>query len=293
MKLGAATVTRIEDFHGLGLRPDFMFPALDARVWETGPAWLRGFVDLDENRLRTSIHSWLVRTPHHTVLIDSCIGNHKPRPSLPHFHLRNEPWLERLQAAGVHPDEVDFVMCTHLHADHVGWNTRLQDGRWVPTFPNARYLFTEAEFNRWDDRHADYVARPINEFVFADSLLPVVEAGQVVFVDDGYALDDVLTVERAPGHTVGNIKIRLNSEGQQGMFSGDVIHHPVQLVQPELCSVFDEDQGVALQTRLRMLEDCAEHGAMLMPTHFAAPFCCRIASCAGTGGYEPAWATGV
>jgi glyoxylase-like metal-dependent hydrolase (beta-lactamase superfamily II) len=288
MQLGSVTVTRIEDFHGLGLRPEVMFPALESRMWHEGPDWLQRFVDLAENRLRTSIHSWLVRTPHHTILVDSCIGNHKPRPSLPHFDMRNAPWLERLRAAGVAPEEVDFVLCTHLHADHVGWNTQLRDGRWVPTFPNAKYLFTQAEFDRWDERRADYIPRPINQHVFADSILPVVESGQMLLVADGHAVDDTMTVESAIGHTAGHIKIRLQSGGQEGMFSGDVIHHPIQLRYPTLSSAFDEDTGMALQTRLKMLADCADRNALLMPTHFAAPFCCRIAHTDGQG-YHPGW----
>jgi glyoxylase-like metal-dependent hydrolase (beta-lactamase superfamily II) len=289
MQLGSVQIMRIEDYHGLGLAPEFMFPAIDPQMWHEAPAWVRGFVDLQTNRLLTSIHSWLVRTPHHTVLIDSCIGNHKERPHVPHFNMRDVPWLERLQAAGVHPEEVDFVMCTHLHADHVGWNTRLRDGRWVPTFPNAKYLFSRKEFDSWDERRADYVVRPFNQCVFQDSILPVVEAGQATFVDDGYGLDDVLSVEAAPGHTAGSIKIRVRSGGDEGMFSGDVIHHPLQLRYPDLCSVFDEDQGVALQTRIRMLDDCAAHNTLLMPTHFASPFCCRVAGRGDGDGYRPNW----
>jgi glyoxylase-like metal-dependent hydrolase (beta-lactamase superfamily II) len=289
MQLGSVLISRIEDYHGLGLAPEFMFPAIDPRMWQQAPDWARGFVDLEANRLRTSIHSWLVRTAHHTVLIDACIGNHKQRPHVPHFNMRDAPWLDRLQAAGVHPEEIDFVMCTHLHADHVGWNTRLRDGRWVPTFPNAKYLFSQKEFDSWDERRPDYIVRPFNQCVFEDSILPVVEAGQVRFVDDGYSLDDVLTVEAAPGHTAGSVKIRVQSDGQEGMFSGDVIHHPLQLRYPDLCSVFDEDQGIALQTRLKMLDDCAGRNALLMPTHFAAPFCCRITGHEHGKGYLPDW----
>src|SRR5690606_30321143 len=104
------------------------------------------------------------------------------------------PWIERLATAGARPEDVDFVMCTHLHSDHVGWNTRLVDGRWTPTFPNAKYVFTRKEFDRWDNRRSDYVHRESEEFVFNDSVLPVVEAGQMVLVDDGYTVDDLLTV---------------------------------------------------------------------------------------------------
>jgi glyoxylase-like metal-dependent hydrolase (beta-lactamase superfamily II) len=276
IQLGDTLVTRVEDYQGPAFHPEEMFTNYTPGQWESQRDWLvPGFYDPATNQVRTSIHSWLVKTPHHTVLIDACIGNHKER-RIPRFHQRNEPWIERLAAAGARPEEVDFVMCTHLHADHVGWNTQLVDGRWVPTFPNARYMFTRAEFERWDDRLPGFVPKPINQHVFADSILPVVESGQMVLVDAGHTVDDVLTVEAAHGHTAGHVKIRLSSKGEQGMFTGDTIHHPLQLPFPHLSSVFDEDAPRALQTRLDMLADCAEQGALLMPTHFADPYCCRL-----------------
>lgn len=277
MRLGEVEIARVEDYHGLGFRPEVMFPEFRAELWQAERDWLvPGFYDPAANQLRTSIHSWLVRTPRHTVLIDACIGNHKPRPSIERFHMRNEPWLERLRAAGARPEDVDYVLCTHLHADHVGWNTRLEDGRWVPTFPNARYLCSRADFERWDERRSDFVPRPINEFVFADSILPVLESGQMVLIDDGHAVDELLTVEAAPGHSPGHVKIRLRSRAGQALFSGDVIHHPIQLPYPRLCSVFDEDRERALETRLQLLAECADASILLLPTHFAAPFCCRL-----------------
>lgn len=275
--LGDTIVTRVADYEGPGFRPAEMFTNYAEGQWRAAADWLAPrFYDPAADQVRTSIHSWLVRTPHHRILIDACIGNHKPRPSIARFHMRDEPWIERLAAAGAHPDQIDFVMCTHLHADHVGWNTRLIDGRWVPTFPNARYLFTRAEYRRWDDRHPEYVPKPINQHVFGDSILPVVDSGQMQLIDEGHEVDDVLTVEAAHGHTAGHVKIRLRSGPAQGMFSGDTIHHPLQLQFPELISVFDEQPAQALQTRLDMLSDCAEQGIWLMPTHFAAPYCCRV-----------------
>lgn len=287
-RLGDVSIARIEDYQGPGLSSTGMFPACRPDMWLSHASWLvPHFYDPATDRLRTSIHSWLVTTPRHKILIDCCIGNGKHRPSDPRFHMRNEPWLERLAAAGAHPDEIDFVMCTHFHADHVGWHTRRVDGRWVPTFRNARYLFKRQEFDRWDERRADHVPRESQRFVFADSVLPVVEAGQAVLIDDGHVVDDRLTVEPAPGHTAGNAVIRLRAAGERALFSGDVIHHPVQLPYPELCSVFDDDPALALATRRRVLDAAAASGDLLMPTHFAAPFCCRIE---GAGqGYRPRW----
>ncbi|MDX3908056.1 MAG: MBL fold metallo-hydrolase [Pigmentiphaga sp.] len=294
LRIGDVSIARVEDYHGPGLPGTGMFPALRPDMWQAQQDWLvPHFYDPASSRLRTSIHSWLVVTPRHKILIDACIGNHKNRPSDPRFHMRDEPWLERLAAAGAHPDEIDFVMCTHFHADHVGWNTRLVDGRWVPTFRNARYLFKRDEFDRWDERRPDYVPRESQRFVFGDSVLPVVEAGQAILIDDGYAVDDRLTVEPAPGHTPGNATIRLRAAGEQALFSGDVIHHPIQLPYPELCSVFDDDPVQGLATRLAVLDAAAASGILLLPTHFAAPFCCRIdvAHAAGER-YRPRWPAG-
>jgi len=164
----------------------------------------------------------------------------------------------------------------HLHADHVGWNTRLENGRWVPTFPNARYLFGRTEFQRWDMRSPDYDGPSHNDFVFSDSILPIAEAGQMVLIDDGHTVDDMLVVEPAPGHTPGHVRIRIRSRGREGIFSGDIIHHPVQVPFPQLCSMFDDDQQSALQMRLKLLGECADRDILLMPTHFAEPHCCRI-----------------
>lgn len=278
IQLGAARITRVQDFLGLGFPPAAMFPAITPEHLAAEMAWLApGYYDSAAKQLRTSIHSWLVRTERHTILVDSCIGNHKTRPSIDRFHQRNEPWLDRLKAAGAAPEDIDFVMCTHLHADHVGWNTRLDaTGRWVPTFPNARYLFSRRELARWDPRIHGHVPRPINENVFDDSILPVLEAGLVQEVDDGFDLDNLMRVEAAYGHTPGHVTIRLKSGTEEGLFSGDVIHHPIQVPHPTLCSVFDEDPALALQVRLAVLQDCAERDAWLFPAHFPEPHCCKI-----------------
>ena len=288
LTLGGAQITRIEDNLGPALEAKAMFPAFRDEIWEAERHWLAPtYFTPDGVRLRTSIHSWLVRTGRHTVLIDSCIGNGKDRPHSPHFHRRDVPWLERLRAAGAAPEQIDFVMCTHLHADHVGWNTRLDNGRWVPTFPNARYLFGRTEFERWDPRRAGHRPTPFNRNVFDDSILPVADAGQMVLVDDGHAVDDAFTVESAPGHTAGHVRIRLRAGGREAMFCGDVMHHPVQVLYPALCSSFDDDQAVALGSRMKLLTDCADRDILVLPAHFAEPHGCRIAS--GGRGYAIRW----
>jgi glyoxylase-like metal-dependent hydrolase (beta-lactamase superfamily II) len=156
--------------------------------------------DEAQGRLISSIHTWVLKTAHRTILIDSCAGNHKNRPALPRFHQLNLPFLERLAEAGVSPETVDYVCCTHLHADHCGWNTRLVDGRWVPTFPSARHVFSKAEQERW---HGPAGCEGFNAGVYQDSVLPVVESGQAVIVDGEAAIGDGLTFHPTPGHSVG------------------------------------------------------------------------------------------
>jgi len=170
-----------------------------------------------------------VKTGRHTILIDSCLGNDKERPTRPQFHRLRTPYIADLARAGIRVEDVDYVMCTHLHWDHVGWNTRLDNGRWVPTFPNARYVMARREFAHWEAVHQRGEETP-HRTAFEDSVLPVVRTGQSVLVDDDYALEDGLWFEGAPGHTPGNVVIHARSAGATAVFMGDVIHHPLQLL---------------------------------------------------------------
>src|SRR5437588_9348130 len=172
--------------------------------------------------LKLPIQSWLVRLGRRTILIDTCVGNHKERPTRPKWHRLETPYLDRLTAAGVRPDEIDMVMCTHLHVDHVGWNTRLDNGRWVPTFPNARYVFSKTDYDHFQALDRDPAKGPANHGSFRDSVLPVVEAGLAHMVSGDGALDEHLSFDRAPGHTPGHVVFTLASRGAQAYFSGDV-----------------------------------------------------------------------
>src|SRR5262249_44915004 len=155
------------------------------------------------------------------ILLDTCGGNHKTRPWSPRFHMRDTPYMSRLAEAGVSPDEIDIVMCTHLHADHVGWNTVQRNGRWVPTFPNAKYLFARKELAGLNASGNTGAAREPRSIMYDDSVLPVVEAGQAVLVDDGYAIDDAMTVRAAPGHTPGHVSVMLHDGDKRAVFCGD------------------------------------------------------------------------
>jgi len=257
---------------------EFLPDAAAAReVLEAARPWLEPrFADLAAGVGFLDFHSYLVRTPRHVILIDTCIGDDKERGGHKFFHRLKTPWLANLRAAGVAPEQVDFVMCTHMHADHIGWNTRLVDGRWVPTFPNARYVFARTEYEHrrrnWEtDAGAGYGA-------FADSVLPVVDSGQALIVDDGHDLDGHFTVLPAPGHTPGNVVLQLQSRGERGVFCGDVLHHPIQVAHPEWSAAFCEDRVQSARTRRHFVAANADTGTLVIPAHFPTPTVGRIRS---------------
>jgi glyoxylase-like metal-dependent hydrolase (beta-lactamase superfamily II) len=278
--IGGASVTRVEEQVGPNDAAAGQFlPDLVRERFEKHLPWLVPLhYDPARDRLITSCHSWLVRIGGRNILLDTCGGNHKERPWLPRFHQQDTPYLQRLEAAGVTPEQIDIVLCTHLHADHVGWNTRLENGRWVPTFPNARYLYSRLEDERWNPELGDRRARnPDRARVYDDSLLPVIAAGQAVLIETEHKIDEQLMVRPAPGHTPGQVLLDLRDGPDAAIFCGDVIHHPVQVYEPSWNNRADEQPEVARATRRQVLEHCAGSGALLFPTHFAAPHVVAIA----------------
>jgi glyoxylase-like metal-dependent hydrolase (beta-lactamase superfamily II) len=232
-------------------------------------------VDPATGHLVFSFHSFVIRTGHHTILIDTCLGNDKERPTRPQFHRLRSGYLADLTAIGVGPETVDYVMCTHLHWDHVGWNTRLDNGRWVPTFPNARYVMARREYDHWHAVQQRGEDSP-HRLAFEDSVLPVVASGQGQLVDEDFALEDGLWFEAAPGHTPGNIVIHARSRDDRALFSGDVLHHQLQLAKPEWSTLACTDGDLSRRTRIRLIEEHAERGTRLLPAHFPAPTAGRI-----------------
>jgi glyoxylase-like metal-dependent hydrolase (beta-lactamase superfamily II) len=280
-RVGAATITRVEEQVGPNdsVAGSFL-PDLDRARFAWHHDWLvPAHYDPVHDKLITSNHSWLIRTEGLTILLDTCAGNHKERPWLPRFHQLQIPFLERLEAAGAKPQDIDIVLCTHLHADHVGWNTRLENGRWVPTFPNARYLFSRIEN---DSCHA----HPHRAGMYQDSVLPVIEAGQVQLLDGLHEITSALRVEPAPGHTPGHVILKLMEDGGGALFCGDTLHHPVQVYEPDWSTRFCDDPVQARVSRRKVLEHCAEHRSLLFPTHFAAPHVAAIER-SGEGRYRP------
>ena len=270
-RIGASTVTRVEERAGPGFAPEMLLPDWDPAVLQEHPWLVPNYYDVASGKMMSSIHSWVIRTKHHTIVVDTCVGNHKPRPAWERFHMLDTPYLDRLAAAGVRPEEVDYVMCTHLHVDHVGWNTTLRDGRWVPTFPNAKYVFSEVERNYWDpSRNKDLPES--NAGIFEDSVAPVIESGQAQVVGMTDRLGDNLLIEPAPGHVI----FRLMYGGDEGVFIGDVMHHPIQVYRPEWSSRFCTDPREAEASRRRVLEHCADCDARVFPAHFGAPHIGRV-----------------
>ena len=209
----------------------------------------------------------MLKTSHHTILIDSCVGNHKERRFYPPWSgLESTKYIDDLAAIGLSVDDIDFVMCTHLHADHVGWNTRLVDGRWVPTFPNARYVFAETEFGVWSELNKK--GKKYSDGCIDDSVLPVVEAGQADIVADDYAFNDHIWFEQTPGHTPGHVSIRLQSNGANAIVSGDVNPGPHPRAGMERRRLFDRAQR---RKPARLPERYCETDTLVMTGHFLSP----------------------
>jgi glyoxylase-like metal-dependent hydrolase (beta-lactamase superfamily II) len=266
-ELGDILISRIVESELPVFEPLGLFPETTSEQWEAHKHWLQPWgLDPASGNLILSIQSYLVRTRHHTILIDTCVGDYKKRQR-PSFNMTSSgAYLGDLAAAGVRPEDVDYVICTHMHYDHVGWNTRLDNGRWVPTFPNARYVMSEKEWGYWEARHHE---TPLNQI--ADSVIPIIESGQALLVANDYAVSDEIRFESAPGHTPDHVSVRLGSEGSQAIITGDLMHSPVQCAEPTWAARPDYDPDLARQTRRAFLERYCETDILVCATHFPSP----------------------
>jgi glyoxylase-like metal-dependent hydrolase (beta-lactamase superfamily II) len=265
-QLGNIRIHRIIEWDEPNFDPLAFFPQTTREDWEPHKQWLdpvTGYITLP-------MQSYLVRTRHHTILVDTCIGDHKKRQGgiiPPNWHMTTGGiLLKNLAAAGVQPEDVDYVMCTHLHTDHVGWNTRMVNGRWIPTFPNARYIMSRLELEGWLAIHE----KDPREHLM-DSVLPVVEAGQAELVTNDYALDDEVWLEPTPGHTPDHVSVRLASNGSNAIITGDMIHSPVQCMELDWVPRPDFDPILAGQTRRAFLERYCDTDTLICATHFPSP----------------------
>ena len=225
--------------------------------------WLRPDFVTDDGRMRLSMHSVVIESAGLRIIVDTCVGNDKSRPGAPPFEQLSTPFLGDLEAAGFAPETIDFVVCTHLHVDHVGWNTRLVDGQWVPTFPNARYLFVQAEYDYWRAEPQDYGP------VFEDSVQPIMDAGLADLVGPDHRINEEVWFESTPGHTPGHVSVIIESAGERAVITGDMIHHPLQFARPDMASSADyAADGASTATRLEAFPRWCD-GRLVIGTHFA------------------------
>jgi glyoxylase-like metal-dependent hydrolase (beta-lactamase superfamily II) len=263
LRLGSLEIAGLNDIKKFSLPVKALFPEFDYSLLnETDSIDSRVFSD---GLIHLTVRSWLLRHSGQNILIDSCVGANKNRFNHPAWHRREgKEWLQELQEQGLRPEDIDIVMCTHLHADHIGWNTILENGRWVPTFPNARYVCGQLEYNYWSETYKENDKHG----AFEDSILPVVKKNQMEFIEDGDELVNGLTTKLSPGHTPGHLCLE-SSAG--GIFCGDVVHSPLQLILPQLSSAFCSDPILARASRTEILNEVSEKGSYLIPAHFPSP----------------------
>ncbi|CEF42419.1 beta-lactamase domain protein [Acetobacter senegalensis] len=267
--IGDARILKIQDLTLAALSPEQLLPDWDgARALQVYPQ-LSETLDVSGANILLSIHSWLIEDRGRKILVDTGAGNNKARPAAPYFDHLQTAWLENLMRAGVRPEEIDFVLLTHLHVDHVGWNTRKQNGTWVPTFPNARYLFSKAEYDFFSDSAHDTARNKTSFMTREDSVDPIVSAGLADQIDvDGTEILEGFSFHPTPGHTPHHASIVLKSGTECALFTGDVMHHPIQVSFPEWSAVFDADPQTAITSRKWALDYAVEHDATVFTTHF-------------------------
>ncbi len=266
-RVGDATVVRIGEVDATPAL-DGLLPDLDPAALEE-LAWLRpDFVD-PAGRLQGAVQAFLVLVGGHRVLVDPGLGADKARVAVPAWSGLHTDFLDRLSAAGADPDQVDVVVTTHLHFDHVGWMTRLVDGRWRPTFPNARHVVSAEEYRFWESTPPGQL--PDQHAGFADSVRPVAQAGLLDLVADDADVVDGVRLLPSPGHTPHHVSVLVSSDGGSALITGDVVHHPCQLAHPEWGAASDADPVVARRSRQELLERCTGTDTVVLGTHFADP----------------------
>jgi glyoxylase-like metal-dependent hydrolase (beta-lactamase superfamily II) len=268
---GEVRVSRVSEARGPGAKLEDWFVDYTSEELEPHLPWLRPlFITEEGTRTVSSIHTWIVRTPTRTILIDTCAGNDKSRPTWPRFDRLDTPFMSRLADAGVNPEAVDMVFLTHLDIDHIGWNTRRHDDAWVPTFPNARYVMSRADHDALKEGAVAGTVDPSAAHSYFDSIAPIVEAGMVDFVNGDEDLGEGLSLALTPGHAPNQMRVDVDSRGERATFAADVLHNPLQVPLWRWRTVVCVEPDLAVQTRREVLEHCAETGSRLMTGHFAS-----------------------
>ena len=260
--VGRVKITKIVELETVG-HTRFILPHAGKEEVRKLP-WLIPHFATEEGRLKMSIHTLVVETPSRRIVVDTGLGNDKEGRNVPTWNNRKTPFLETMTAAGFPPDSIDTVLCTHLHVDHVGWNTRLQGGRWVPTFERARYLFGQAEYEYWRDHSGE----PDKAAVFHDSVKPIMEAGKADLVASDARICDELALIPTPGHSPGHMSVQIRSDGEEGLLTGDVAHHPCQMAHLDWSSTADSDPVQSTATRRDLFSRFADRPVLLIGGHF-------------------------
>ncbi|MGB0505626.1 MAG: MBL fold metallo-hydrolase [Pikeienuella sp.] len=267
-KIGDVEVWRILDIHAPFMPPEQLFPTAGPDIAAIIEQHVPGGLCAQSGKLILPVQGFLLKTPTHNILVDSCVGNDKSHPNRPDWHMRSDGrFVSALGAAGVDFGDIDYVLCTHLHSDHIGWNTRLEDGRWVPTFPNARYLMPAAD---------DELQRAGGGDAYNESVLPVIEAGQVELVSAGHMLGDHVQLIPTPGHTPGHVSVLVKGGKSEAVITGDALHSTAQCWHPEWHFMFDDDAEMAVTSRVSLLEQSVEKGCVVLGSHFALPSIGRV-----------------
>ena len=260
-RVGDVRITRVVELESTSIGGHILPQANAAEL--AAIDWLRPF--LRDGKLAMSFHSLVVESQGRTIVVDTCIGNDKVR-GYPRWNRMQSRFLHDFEAAGFDTGRVDTVLCTHMHVDHVGWNTRLVDGRWQPTFPAARHLYAEAEWEHWRQEAADDTG-PVIE----DSVQPIFDAGLADLVPGTWQVDENVALLPTPGHTPGHVSVHVSSRGEEAIVTGDMIHHPCQVAHPEWSTTADVDQDWARETRKDFLARYADRPVLVIGTHFSGP----------------------
>jgi glyoxylase-like metal-dependent hydrolase (beta-lactamase superfamily II) len=263
-RVGRVKVTKIVEMETLG-GTRFILPQATADEVKKLP-WLVPDFANEEGRLKMTIHSLIVETPAHRIVVDTGLGNDKQGRGVPTWNGLNTPYLAQLRDAGYPPDSIDLVLCTHLHVDHVGWNTRLIEGRWVPTFANARYLFGRMEYDHWASHRDDPGHSPAS---FDDSVQPIVDAGRAELIGSDDRIAEEISLIPTPGHSPGHFSVLIASEGEAMLLAGDAAHHPVQLAHLDWSSTVDHDPAEAARSRRALVSRFADTPTRVVGGHFA------------------------
>ncbi|MFP6748338.1 MAG: MBL fold metallo-hydrolase [Alphaproteobacteria bacterium] len=284
-RIGEVKITSIVEMSAVRT-PDFGYRNLTSEDIRR-ETWLQPHFATDDGRLKSCIQAFVVESQGRRIIVDTCVGNDKPRSNAAWNQLRGS-FLDDLAAAGYRAESIDIVLCTHLHVDHVGWNTILSDGKWVPTFPNASYLFGRTEWGHWGRETVTATAGDVDPeiaeavmdcaAVNQDSIRPIIEAGLHELVEMDHRVTGEVHLEPTPGHTPGHVSVVIASAGRRAVITGDMMHHPIQIGLPHVASKFDHDVDRAKSTRLDFLQRYGDDDVLVFGTHFAAPTAGRIVS---------------